>query len=913
MKKNLVTSLFTILACASLSLALTSCENFLKGSSVKDDLEKKIYIANHDCPVATVEEPPFVDGGVEKNRAIVISFTMAMDPETFTGNYSIKDSEGNSLLEYYMAPQWSNDNTRVTIYADELNLIPLPANERMDIYFTLSRDCETKDGLPIDKAINYKFRINGTKDEIPPVLDSNFSIKRPEKNYSMGGTNIKLCDTVTLTPVTLLEDNLTAENEQIICTYNHINSELELYVQGSDFGGGKVKANITYCRIYDIDGNGKIENPVEKVYKEDLTQTDADGNMSQTFKFDLNGYDGIYKLVIRTEDSDGNLSEESQVYYVLRDTQMSKSNNALIWFEAPMFRVGGTDPVTSDWLIDGERNYPAPYDARVPTPQTVDEVRQRVQFQYLEDDTYFVSPLTGKKHYTDERKTFKYLFSWGTSLNNMTNPVEAASIREETNLHYYGYDDYTKFPDLRNYTTAPALVAVTDGSGNIIMESVYVDKKDEWGNVLYDDPDYPGLREKVQGNQPKAYTYESWEKAFLYNTYYSSEKVDDVRAMEKVIYNLPQAYLDYVDKNKTSNIFLQATIIDSVGNTNTITTLSPGLVDYYGYSVENVDGKKRITINYSDLTSDITNLVNIPDKDCQINYRIFYAKEEEENTALIRNTAAKFNEDPWSGLTDLPWFDVPESETSKYVVYIQPNFTTHSTFTGQWTGQTFGPCYKVEVDPTLIGSSSVPAAPQISKVICDSSEKNTGLLKITLKVDSPVSGESYVPLYSVDDKATWQYPEYSYKVEGNQGIITFSMKNPLRAPLGQGDPGHGDDGTKHWKDKIIEEGQTDGPYIFRENFFESMKRIKDYAPANYGVYENEIYFKVQASNANGITVPQDTDATTVTLKSNKDDNIPPYQNSSVETHHSELTADGKYYKFGDVIREDEAHLNEEFT
>ena len=105
MKKTLVTSLLTILACASLSLALTSCENFLKGSSVKDDLEKKIYIANHDCPVATIEEPPFVDGGVEKNRAIVISFTMAMDPSTINGNYTIKDSEGNSLLEYYMAPQ----------------------------------------------------------------------------------------------------------------------------------------------------------------------------------------------------------------------------------------------------------------------------------------------------------------------------------------------------------------------------------------------------------------------------------------------------------------------------------------------------------------------------------------------------------------------------------------------------------------------------------------------------------------------------------------------------------------------------------------------------------------------------------------------------------------------------------------
>ena len=266
MKKTLVTSLLTILACASLSLALTSCENFLKGSSVKDDLEKKIYIANHDCPVATIEEPPFVDGGVEKNRAIVISFTMAMDPSTIDGNYTIKDSEDNSLLEYYIAPQWSNDNTRVTIYADELNLIPIPAGQKMDIYFTLSKGCETKDGLPIETAINYKFRINSDKDEIPPVLDSNFSIKRPEIKFTKGTMSVHLSDPVTITSVTLTNDTLDAASESIICQYNHINSDLELYVQGSDFGGGAVWANVTYSRIYDIDGNAKIEKPVEKVF-----------------------------------------------------------------------------------------------------------------------------------------------------------------------------------------------------------------------------------------------------------------------------------------------------------------------------------------------------------------------------------------------------------------------------------------------------------------------------------------------------------------------------------------------------------------------------------------------------------------------------------------------------------------------
>ena len=108
--KNFVrnTLLGGFLLCAV--LLTTGCENFLSGSKVKDELEKAVLIANSECPVATVEEPAFSDTGVARNKTIVISFTMPMDPATINGNYAIKDSEGNSLLDNFLPPVWSNDN-----------------------------------------------------------------------------------------------------------------------------------------------------------------------------------------------------------------------------------------------------------------------------------------------------------------------------------------------------------------------------------------------------------------------------------------------------------------------------------------------------------------------------------------------------------------------------------------------------------------------------------------------------------------------------------------------------------------------------------------------------------------------------------------------------------------------------------
>ena len=70
------TSIFLLPAIA---LLFISCENFLDGGDVKEEIERAIYIANPQCPEATVE-PAFSETGLARNRAIIVNFSMPVNP-----------------------------------------------------------------------------------------------------------------------------------------------------------------------------------------------------------------------------------------------------------------------------------------------------------------------------------------------------------------------------------------------------------------------------------------------------------------------------------------------------------------------------------------------------------------------------------------------------------------------------------------------------------------------------------------------------------------------------------------------------------------------------------------------------------------------------------------------------------------
>lgn len=176
--KSIIIGVFSLLVV----LFFSACENFMD-SSVKDEIVNEIYIANNECPVAKVEEPVMTDHGVAKNKAIVISFSKAVDPKTFNNSFKIVDSAGYDLREYFLEPQWANGNKLVTIPADELNLINLNGADTLDITISLSTNIKTTDKLPLKSAVNHKYRICNDIDNTAPVIAAASYMERPEIKY----------------------------------------------------------------------------------------------------------------------------------------------------------------------------------------------------------------------------------------------------------------------------------------------------------------------------------------------------------------------------------------------------------------------------------------------------------------------------------------------------------------------------------------------------------------------------------------------------------------------------------------------------------------------------------------------------------------------------------------------------------
>lgn len=451
-------------------LFCTACENFLNGDNIRDEIVDQIYIANHDCPVATVEEPVFSDSGVARNKAIIVSFTMAIDPQSFENSYQITDSLGNNLMSNFLEPKWSNENTLVTIAANEQNLIDLKGKRSLDIFFNLSTDCKTPDGLPINSAINHKYRINDSVDNTAPTLSDNSYAEKSASYFansllSNGGR--------------LIEGAITADNENQICTSNHINSKINFYVEGNDYGGSAVRGHIYCKRIKEVTGSAVNEAAKDFVFN--LTnQTDSD-LYSTLYTLDLGSadfQDGLYEVKLHIQDTSNLDSENYKLYYVIRDTSLAYCITSRMINDTPYFRDIPEIPVEGSTGSNGQTvTYQAgeyeflvgqrAFNIQAPSLRKIKDFRTRILFDKINDDVYYTSSLTNNTYAEND---LTYFVSYGIDNEHLSTP-------EKIEGQYYSDRTITSGSYVKYYTLPQNFIRFLNENENsdIILKAIVLD------------------------------------------------------------------------------------------------------------------------------------------------------------------------------------------------------------------------------------------------------------------------------------------------------------------------------------------------------------------------------------------------------------------------------------------------------
>ena len=390
-----------ILVCTTLFF---SCENFLDSGDVKEAIDKAIYIANSECPVATLEEPILQSNGVPKNSAIIITFSKSMNTQTFDNNFYIEDSKGNSLKEYFIKAEWSNDNKYVKIAANEQKLIDLGKQDTMDVIVRLTKACTTPDELPIQNAINHKYKINTEIDNKAPEISS--IIAKVPGTYiprkTEEGPLILKEGLLPLVEASATEEQI--EAEKAILSVNHIKTKFDIYIEGNDYGGGKVRGHVKYHQLYDSMGE-KVSADVEEFYV-NLTKKEDSDNYSGTYTIDLSDKkytDGLYEIKVTVQDSYNLDSKEIKTYNVIRDTIFAYSAKTKVGLSSPAFRNDLSPGVSEETRQRGIKEGWIDPNYTAPTAGKIEKCMEMLFFWNLPKDAYYRSKLTGQT-YSDNKK-----------------------------------------------------------------------------------------------------------------------------------------------------------------------------------------------------------------------------------------------------------------------------------------------------------------------------------------------------------------------------------------------------------------------------------------------------------------------------------------------------------------------------
>lgn len=358
------------------------------------------------------------------------------------------------------------------------------------------------------------------------------------------------------------------------------------------------------------------------------------------------------------------------------------------------------------------------------------------------------------------------------------------------------------------------------------------------------------------------------------------------------IINYTDEITDFIKEHEYSNIYIELTIADAVGNIISKSTYVPGKVTFLNYSFNN---ENKLILNFDNKQGiNFKKIFNTDNIDIQALTRIYYTDKTETASDGRINYHRNFLYD--LAPEDLPMdpdtgeraydpraydnFDDPPvieglNPDKEYKVIIQTAFVYSAN--GNWFGTIYGrPCIVDNISKAnqktdnSFGANLQLSPSDVTKEILG---KNTGLSKITINnANFNESGVSYLYGYSADDGATWNY----YTTN------SFTVDTPIKAPV------------HDWYNEGYE-ALTD-----KENLWEIGSEYDnihthtavDLHPHMDVDYETKVLVKVIASKA-GYNNIKET-ATQEVIFNQSDDNIPPKITTNKDKHDLVMSADGAY-------------------
>lgn len=476
-----------------ISLSFISCENFLSGSKLINNMEEQIYIANHEQPVARIISPVTSPNGDYKNTSIIITFTKAINIETFNDNCFITNSTGESVKANYSSPVWNETYTQVIFTANENNPIPVNNNGFENITINLKTNIRDIENVPLSSEINETYKLNSYFDKEKPefvsinaaINSSAFTETTPQ--YFIEG---------------IIDDTNTEKTINILET-NHINNNFFIKMEGHDYADYLVFANIKYKRVFSTDGN-EVSDPEDSIIEPlVIPEGSTTNNAEKTISIDLSDTkynDGLYKISIFLTDKANNQSEETKTYYVIKDTKYSMLSKFTIssnindyrnWKETKAQIIAQIENPPAGMTEDDINYLKYRRDTEFPPTYTkLKEMMTRISLTNVENDEYFIYK---GRIYTTSGENLKITAKYGTgptNLNEKEFTISTEDIENNFLIVNSWIDGSTNsrtvqvllpeeiFNTLQNCTTDNLYIEfkVTDTVGNYTTKGIYYPK-----------------------------------------------------------------------------------------------------------------------------------------------------------------------------------------------------------------------------------------------------------------------------------------------------------------------------------------------------------------------------------------------------------------------------------------------------